>query len=49
MEPAGWALMIVSVGAVLALTGYCLFRVLTLPAAEVEDLTSPLEVDVQDK
>jgi hypothetical protein len=49
MQSAGWALMIISVGSVLALTGYCLLRVLTLPPAEVEDLTSPLEVDVKDK
>lgn len=49
MQPAGWALMIVSVGSVLTLTGYCLFRVLTLPPADVDDLTSPLEVDVKDK
>lgn len=49
MQPAGWALMIVSVGSVLALTGYCLFRVLTLPPVEAEDLTSPLELDVKDK
>jgi hypothetical protein len=49
MQPAGWALMIVSVGSVLTLMTYCLYRVLTLPPVEVEDLSSPLQVDVKDK
>jgi hypothetical protein len=34
MSIAGWLVMIVSVGAVLTLTVYCLYRVLTLPPVE---------------
>jgi hypothetical protein len=41
--------MIVSVSAVLALTGFCLYRVLTLPPVEIEDLdTAPLNIDTRD-
>lgn len=31
MEPAGWIVMGVSVGSVILLLTFCLFRVLTLP------------------
>ena len=49
MEPIGWMLMIVSVGSVLTLVTFCLFRVLTLPPVEVEDLNiAPLEIDTRD-
>ena len=49
MEPIGWILMTVSVGSVLSLISFCLFRVLTLPPVEVEDLNiAPLEIDTQD-
>jgi hypothetical protein len=48
MEPLGWLVMIVSVGSVLTLTAFCLYRVLTLPPVEVDDLTYPLEVDTRD-
>jgi hypothetical protein len=51
MEPLNWqgaTLMIISVGSVLALTAYCLYRVFTLPPVEVDDLTYPLEVDTKD-
>jgi hypothetical protein len=48
MEPLGWLVMLVSVGSVLALTGFCFYRVMTLPPAEVDDLTSPLEIDTRD-
>ena len=34
MEPAGWAVMLVSVGSVVSLVIYCVARVLTLPAVE---------------
>jgi len=50
MTPAGWTMMLASVGGVLALTGFCLYRVLSLPPAEVESLkTAPLEIDTRDK
>jgi hypothetical protein len=49
MNPLGWIVMIVSVGSVLALTAYCLYRVLTLPPAEIESLdTAPLNIDTRD-
>ncbi len=50
MQPIGWLLMIVSVGSVLTLVSFCLFRVLTLPPIDVEDLNiAPLEIDTHDR
>ena len=41
--------LLVWVGSVLALTAFCLFRVLTLPAEVVEEhLKAPLDIDTQD-
>ena len=40
--------MIVSVGSVLTLTTFCMYRVLTLPPADVEQLKGPLEIDTRD-
>ncbi|MCI0491634.1 MAG: hypothetical protein L0Z07_01710 [Planctomycetes bacterium] len=49
MTLAGWAIMIVSVGSVLALVSFCLYRVLTLPPQVVEEhLKAPLEIDTRD-
>jgi hypothetical protein len=49
MTPAGWAIMIVSVGSVLALTAFCIFRVLTLPPTVAEEhLKAPLDIDTGD-
>jgi hypothetical protein len=49
MTPLGWAMMIVSVGSVLGLVSFCFFKVLTLPAVEVEDLNvAPLEIETPD-
>jgi hypothetical protein len=48
MEPAGWLTMLLSVGTVLSLVSYCLYRVLTLPSEEVESLKGPLEIDTGD-
>ena len=49
MTAAGWFVMIVSVGSVLALTAFCLYRVLTLPPVELEDVNvAPLEIDTRD-
>ena len=49
MTLGGWAVMIVSVGSVLALAAFCLYRVLTLPPVEVtEHLKGPLDIDTQD-
>jgi hypothetical protein len=45
----GWLVMLVSVGAVLAVNAFCLYRVLTLPPVEVEDLDiAPLDIDTGD-
>ena len=49
MNLLGWLMMLVSVGSVLALTGFCLYRVLTLRSVEVEDLdVAPLRIDTGD-
>jgi len=40
--------MIFSVGTVLSLVTYCLYRVLTLPPVEMEDIKGPLEIDTGD-
>jgi hypothetical protein len=48
MEPAGWLTMLLSVGTVLSLVSYCLYRVLTLPPEEVDSLKGPLEIDTGD-
>ncbi len=41
MTPAGWAIMIVSVGSIVVLTGYCFWRLLTLPPREAEEPVEP--------
>jgi hypothetical protein len=48
MSPAGWTVMIVSVTSVLALTGYCIYRVFTLPPVEMETLHGPADIDTKD-
>lgn len=48
IEPAGLATMILSVGSVLTLVSFCLYRVLTLPPVEEESIKGPLEIDTGD-
>lgn len=49
MSPSALLVMLVSVGSVLALTGFCLYRVLTLPPNVIEEhLKSPLDIDTRD-
>ena len=48
MEPAGWATMLISVGSVLTLVSFCLYRVLTLPPVEEDSLIGPLQIDTGD-
>jgi len=48
METAGWTIMLISVGSVLTLVSYCLYRVLNLPPVEMEDIKGPLEIDTGD-
>lgn len=48
MNAQGWTVMIISVGTVLTLVSYCLYRVLSLPPVDMEDLKGPLEIDTRD-
>lgn len=48
MQPAGWITLILSIGAVLALVGFCLYRVLSLPPVEEEYMEGPLTIDTRD-
>lgn len=49
MTMGGWCMMIGSVGSVIALTGFCLYRVFTLPPQEIESLdVAPLSIDTRD-
>jgi hypothetical protein len=48
MTTGGWIVMVLSVSAVLALSSFCLFRVLTLPPVEEESIKGPLEIDTGD-
>lgn len=48
MTTEGWLVMILSVGSVLTLVSYCLYRVLTLPAVDMEDIEGPLTIDTGD-
>lgn len=49
MTTAGLIIMVVSVGSVLTLAGFCLYRVLTLPPEIVEEhLKAPLDIDTRD-
>jgi hypothetical protein len=46
---SGATIMVVSIGMVLLLTGFCIYRVLSLPPVEVsEHLKAPLEIDTRD-
>ncbi len=50
MEPLGWLVMILSVGSVLCLSAFCLYRVLTLPPVEVEEhLKGPPDIETGDR
>ena len=49
MTPLGWLIMISSLTSVIALTAFCLYRVLSLPPVEIENLdTAPLDIDTRD-
>lgn len=48
MTTAGWAVMLVSVSSVLALTVFCIYRVLNLPPVEQEGVQGPLGIDTGD-
>ena len=49
LNPAGWTVMILSVGSVLALVVFCLIRVFMLPPVDVEEhLKGPIDIDTHD-
>lgn len=49
MTTLGWIMLTVSVSSVVGLTVFCLYRVMVLPAAEVESLdVAPLEISTPD-
>lgn len=48
MNPAGVVMMIASIGVVLSLVSFCMYRVLTLPPTEEESIKGPLEIDTGD-
>ena len=50
MTPMGWIVMLLSVGSVISLVSFCVYRVLQLPPVEVEEhLKGPLEIDTGDQ
>ena len=48
MNTSGWTIMLISVGSVLTLVSYCLYRVLSLPPVDMEDIKGPLEIVTRD-
>ena len=49
MTAVGIAIMVVSIGSVVSLTAFCLYRVLTLPPLEIDNLdVAPLEIETPD-
>jgi len=48
MTTGGWIVMVLSVGSVLTLVSYCLYRVLRLPPVEVEELHGMPDIDTRD-
>lgn len=48
MTPSALIVMLVSVGAVLTLAAFCIYRVLSLPPVEDDDLKGPLKIDTRD-
>lgn len=48
LTPAGWAIMVISLSAVISLNIFCFYRVLTISPDDVQDLNAPLEIDTGD-
>ena len=44
----GGIIMFISVGSVVLMTFYCIYRVLQLPPTEIDDIKGPLEIDTGD-
>lgn len=51
MEFSGWVFLLASCLSVIALTGWCFFRVLTLPSSEdvQEEFHAPLEIETHEQ
>ena len=48
MSASGWVFMISSIGFVVGLVTFCLYRVLVQPAA-ANHMHAPIDIDTQDK
>ena len=49
LTPAGWVIMVLSMGTVLSLAAFSLYKVLTLPPVDVEEhLKAPPDIDTGD-
>lgn len=48
LNPAGMTMMVVSITSVLILTFFCLYRVMTLPPVEIDDMHAPQNIDTGD-
>jgi hypothetical protein len=48
MTTGGWIFMLLSLGFVLALVGFCFWRVLSKPAA-ANHMHAPIEIDTHDQ
>jgi hypothetical protein len=48
MNPAGWILMLFSVGSIVALTAWCFYRVFKVPVAR-DHLHAPLDIDTHER
>ncbi len=48
METPALIVMLLSVGSVLSLVSFCLFKVFSLPPLDMEDIKGPLEIDTRD-
>ena len=49
LTTGGWIVMCLSVGSVLALVSFCMFRILSLPPADTDEhLKGPLDIDTGD-
>jgi hypothetical protein len=50
MNPGGWFMMVLSVGTVVILFGWCLYRVLTLPPEDArKHLHGELDIDTHEQ
>lgn len=48
LNSQGLTAMVISIGMVLALVSYCLYRVFSLPPVGMQDIKGPLEIDTGD-